>query len=70
MGEHREYSMYSDYIIVQKNVKIDRLCRTVVISDKQIILSAREFDTLCLLAEHPGWIYSKEQIYKLTCCAR
>lgn len=31
---------------------------------KMISLGFYEFSTLCYLAEHPGWIYSKEQIYE------
>jgi len=27
-------------------------------------LSHYEFFTLCFLAEHPGWVFTKEQIYK------
>ncbi len=27
-------------------------------------LSHYEFFTLCFLAEHPGWIFTKEQIYE------
>ncbi len=30
---------------------------------KGISLSHREYLTLCLLASHPGWVFTKEQIY-------
>ncbi len=38
--------------------------RIVVCRGNPITLGYYEFFTLCLLAEHPGWIYSKEQIYE------
>ena len=28
----------------------------------------KEFDILVLLAEHPGWVYTKEQIYRSIWC--
>lgn len=36
----------------------------VCISGKEIPLSQHEYDLLFLLAEHPGWAYSKEQIFE------
>lgn len=44
------------------DIVIDRLARTVEIRGKQIELSAKEFDLLCLLAGSPGQVFSREAI--------
>ncbi len=44
------------------NVAIDRVSRTVRVGDKPVKLSAREFDLLCLLAESPGKVFTRETI--------
>lgn len=36
----------------------------VMLGEKEILLSKHEYDVLLLLAQHPGWIFSKEQIYE------
>lgn len=38
--------------------------QSVTCCGNNIPLSFYEFFTLCYLAEHPGWIHSKEQIYE------
>ncbi len=38
--------------------------QTVYLDGVQISLSRYEFFTLCFLAGHPGWVFSKEQIYE------
>ena len=43
-------------------------CRKVQIASRQIALRRKEFDILALLAEHPGWVYTKEQIYQSIWC--
>ncbi len=44
------------------NVTIDRVARTVRVGDEPVKLSAREFDLLCLLAEAPGKVFTREAI--------
>lgn len=41
---------------------IDALSRTVTISGKDIPLTAKEFDMLYLLAQHPKQVYTREQL--------
>lgn len=55
---------YNDYIIEWETIKIDILCRTVLISNRRIESCPKEFDTLCLMARHPGWVFTKGQIYE------
>lgn len=50
--------------IVSGNIKIDICRHTVSISGKKIELTTKEFSTLQFLAEHPGWVFSKRQIYE------
>ena len=44
------------------DVVIDRAARTVKVRGKEIRLSAREFDLLCLLAASPGQVFTRETI--------
>ena len=44
------------------DVTIDRGARTVRVRDRDLSLSAREFDLLCLLAGSPGQVFTREVI--------
>jgi len=44
------------------DVTIDRAARNVDVGGKSVGLSAREFDLLCLLAESPGQVFTRETI--------
>ncbi|MCZ7665355.1 MAG: response regulator transcription factor [Thermoleophilia bacterium] len=48
--------------IVAGDLTIDPLCREVKVSGQPAELTAIEFDLLRALAEHPGWVYSREQL--------
>lgn len=41
---------------------IDPLCREVTVAGRPVELTAIEFDLLRSLVEHPGWVYSREQL--------
>src|ERR671910_51435 len=41
---------------------IDLLRRQVWVGEKRVGLTAAEFEVLRLLAAHPGWVYSRQQI--------
>jgi len=45
-------------------LEIHRRKQTVCCNGLPVPLSHYEFFTLCFLAEHPGWVYTKEQIYE------
>lgn len=47
-----------------KNLQIDIRCHTVFMNDQKIELSLKEFTVLKYLAEHPGWVFSHEEIYR------
>jgi len=49
----------------QIGLMIDPCKRTVKIRNRGIILTKREFDILYLLADNPGVVFSKEQIYTI-----
>lgn len=38
--------------------------RQVILFDKELNLTAKEFNLLCFLAQHPGWVFTREQIYE------
>ena len=44
------------------DIVIDRASRNVRIGNRQIALSAREFDLLCLLAASPGQVFTREAV--------
>lgn len=37
----------------------------IIYAGDELTLSKHEYEVLYLLAQHPGWIFSKEQIYEL-----
>ncbi|MBN1192522.1 MAG: response regulator transcription factor [Coriobacteriia bacterium] len=45
-------------------VHIDLARRKVAVCGAEVELTAKEFDILCLLAEHPGRVYTKAEIYE------
>ena len=52
-------------IIVKDNMKIDCDGRRVFIEDKEINLTAKEFDLLELLATNPNKVYSRENLLSI-----
>lgn len=52
-------------LIVKGDMKIDCESRRVVIGEKEINLTAKEFDLLELLATHPNKVYSRENLLNL-----
>lgn len=51
-------------VIQYENIRIDPKCRTVIIDNSEKTLYPKEFDLLYFFAKHPGWVFSKEQIYE------
>ncbi len=49
-------------------MKIDSKRRQVWKDDQLIPLRRKEFEILIFLAQHPGWVYTKEQIYEAVWC--
>ena len=66
----REYSdvpiiMLTAKVIVKGEMKIDCESRRVIIGEKEINLTAKEFDLLELLAMNPGKVYSRENLLNI-----
>lgn len=49
-------------IITYRDLTIDRDANRVVIRDKEVAMTPREFELLWFLACHPGRVYSREQL--------
>jgi DNA-binding response OmpR family regulator len=45
-------------------LELDLLRRQVLVGGKPVTLTVKEFEVLALLASHPGWVYSREQIMR------
>lgn len=59
----RQYAADRDQpILLVGGTSIDRQERTVELRGKKTTLSAKEFDILCLLAESPGKVFTRETI--------
>ena len=52
----------SAIVIEENGLIIDTDKRQVLVEEKEIELTAREFDLLCHLARHPGRVYSRIQL--------
>ena len=57
-----------DAVFKFKRIWIDINSRQVHIDANQVVLRRKEFDILAFLAEHLGWVYTKEQIYQSIWC--
>ncbi len=45
-------------------LELDLLKRQVFVGGNPVVLTAKEFEVLALLASHPGWVYNREQIMR------
>jgi DNA-binding response OmpR family regulator len=54
----------SDQTLNFENLIVDPRSRTVTMTGKEIMLTAKEFDMLYLLASHPRQVYSRDQLLK------
>ena len=51
-----------DKAIHIKDLRIDTAKRSVILGEKQLQLTAKEFDLLLHFAENPGKVYTREQL--------
>ncbi|MFF4652493.1 response regulator transcription factor [Streptomyces sp. NPDC001380] len=49
--------------LAARGIAIDRECRRVTVEGREVPLTRKEFDLLALLAQHPGVVYRREQIF-------
>lgn len=61
----KEEKVDESNILIKHDMKIDRESRRVFIEDKEINLTAKEFDLLEILATNPDKVYSREQLLNL-----
>ena len=52
-------------MLIKGNMRIDCESRRVFIGDREINLTAKEFDVLELLATNPNKVYSRENLLNL-----
>lgn len=55
----------NEQVIKFKNMEINLSNRNVVIDDKEVNLTAKEFDLLQLFATNPGKVYSRENLLEI-----
>ena len=56
-GDHNGCHVVGDLLV-------DVRRRHVTVGSRPVRLTAKEFDLLAVLAEHPGWVLSKEQLFR------
>ena len=61
----RDKNQENEKVIVKGEMKIDCESRRVIIGEKEINLTAKEFDLLELLAMNPGTVYSRENLLNI-----
>ena len=49
-------------VVVRGDLIIEGRTRTVLVAGQAVDLTSTEFDLLRVLAEHPGWVYSREDL--------
>ena len=59
--DHQNQAFLPDDLVIG-DVRISVRQRTVNVNTAQVAFTRREFDMLYLLAKHPGWAYTKEQL--------
>lgn len=61
----KEEKVDESKVIMKRDMKIDRESRRVFIENKEINLTAKEFDLLEILATNPDKVYSRDQLLNL-----
>jgi DNA-binding response OmpR family regulator len=50
--------------IMIRGLRIDKASRRVFVNNREVLLTAKEFDLLTFLAVHPDYVFSKEQLFE------
>ncbi len=61
----RDQNQVNDKMIIKGSMRIDCESRRVMIDDKEVNLTAKEFDLLELLAMNPNKVYSRENLLNI-----
>lgn len=59
-----EHPLEQSCILASSDLKIYLKEQTVYRNGERVTMTHHEFFTLAYLAQHPGWVFSKEQIYE------
>lgn len=59
-----EHPLEQSCILASSDLKIHLKEQTVYRNGERVTMTHHEFFTLAYLAQHPGWVFSKEQIYE------
>ena len=51
-------------IIQYGDLSIDLQCYIVTMGGEEVHMFPKEFEILCLLVQHPNWVFSVKQIYE------
>lgn len=60
-----EHPLEQSCILASSDLKIHLKEQTVYRNGERVTMTHHEFFTLAYLAQHPGWVFSKEQIYEV-----
>ena len=52
------------YVLKYDNIEIERRTRIIRVDGTEIKLPNFEFEILYLLASHPGWVFTYQEIYE------
>lgn len=52
-----------DMIIAIGNLEIDKKAHRVFVSGEEVVMTNKEFELLCFLAQHPNQVFSKEELF-------
>ncbi len=62
-GKSLKHDSKHDNKIVIQNIEIDCKSYAVRVDGKEVDLTPKEFELLCLLASHPGRVFTREQMF-------
>lgn len=54
----------SSQVITTGDLVLNKACYQAFVSEDELVLTTKEFEILCFLAESPGRVFSKTQIYE------
>lgn len=60
VGNH----LRNNELVEIRGMRIDKTSRRVFINEEEKVLTTKEFDLLCFLAEHPDHVYTKEELFR------
>lgn len=62
--KNKSISNDNDHRLIVGGLELDKYTKEVIVNDKTVRLTAKEFQILELLMSYPGRVYSAEEIYQ------